>query len=145
MIALRKTWAIGVKEFRQIGRDRLTLLILLFVPTFFLLLYGYALNFDIRNVPLAVHDNDRSTQSREVVSGFVNSGYFDLTATVDSPAELDSVIDRDVARAVLVIPAGFGADAVAGRHTRVQVIINGDNANTSTSYRADSVPTIVSA
>ena len=63
---------------RQIGRDRRTLLILLFVPAFFLLVYGYALNFDIRHVRIAVQDNDRSTASRDVISSFVNSGYFDL-------------------------------------------------------------------
>ena len=53
-----KAIAVAVKEFRQVGRDRRTLMILLFVPAFFLLLYGYALNFDIRNIPLAVQDND---------------------------------------------------------------------------------------
>ena len=68
------------------SRDRRTLLILLFVPAFFLLLYGYALNFDIRNIRLAVQDRDRSTQSRELVSAFVNSGYFDLVGYVDSDA-----------------------------------------------------------
>ncbi len=46
-----KALAVAVKEFRQIGRDRRTLMILLFVPAFFLLVYGYALNFDIRNIP----------------------------------------------------------------------------------------------
>ena len=57
---MRKTLAVATKELRQIGRDRRTLLILLFVPAMFLLLYGYALNFDIRNVRLAVEDRDRS-------------------------------------------------------------------------------------
>ena len=71
-----------------------TLLILLFVPAFFLLLYGYALNFDIRNVTLAVQDQDRSTKSRELVSSFVNSGYFSLVGYVDSPTELDRLVDR---------------------------------------------------
>ena len=74
--------AVARKELRQIGRDRRTLLILLFVPAFFLLVYGYALNFDIRNIALAVQDNDRSSASRELVSAFVNSGYFDLVADV---------------------------------------------------------------
>ena len=57
--ACAKTIAVATKELRQIGRDRRTLLILLFVPAMFLLLYGYALNFDIRNVRLAVEDRDR--------------------------------------------------------------------------------------
>ena len=63
------------------------------MPAFFLLLYGYALNFDIRNVRLAVQDHDRSTTSRELVSAFVNSGYFELVGYVDAPTELDRLID----------------------------------------------------
>jgi len=128
----RKVWAICVKEFRQIGRDRRTLTILLFVPAFFLLLYGYALNFDIRNIRLAVKDQDRSTESRELISAFVNSGYFDLVAMAESDAEIVRLIDRNEVRAALVIPANFGTDAATGRATRVQVIIDGDNANTAT-------------
>ena len=132
MSATRKVTAIVVKELRQIGRDRRTLLILLFVPAFFLLLYGYALSFDIRHIRLAVDDRDRSTHSRDLISAFVNSGFFDLVATVDDPQDLVRLIDRNEARAALVVPAGFGRDAATGRPTRVQVIINGDNANTAT-------------
>ena len=61
---MRKAIAVSRKELRQIVRDRRTLTILLFVPAFFLLLYGYALNFDIRHVGLAVDDRDRSRESR---------------------------------------------------------------------------------
>jgi ABC-2 type transport system permease protein len=130
--AIGKVRAVAVKELHQIGRDRRTLLILLFVPAFFLLVYGYALNFDLRHIQLAVQDNDRSSASRELVSSFVNSGYFDLAAEVLNDADITRVIDRDEARAVLVIPARFGADASGGRPVSVQVIINGDNANTAT-------------
>ena len=90
------------KELRQIVRDRRTLLILLFVPAFFLLLYGYALNFDIRNMRLAVQDRDRSTTSRELVSSFVNSGYFSLVGYVDRRADMDALIDRRPRARVLV-------------------------------------------
>jgi ABC-2 type transport system permease protein len=127
-----KTLAVARKEMRQIGRDRRTLLILLFVPVFFLLVYGYALNFDIRHVRIAVQDNDRSTASREVISSFVNSGYFDLYGEVSNDAEISQVIDRNEARAVLIIPARFGSDVTSGRPTSVQLIVNGDNANTAT-------------
>jgi ABC-2 type transport system permease protein len=127
-----KVRAVAAKELRQILRDRRTLLIVLFVPAFFLLIYGYALNFDVRNIGLAVLDRDRSAPSREVVSAFVDSGYFDLTAVLASEAEIDRVLDRDQARAVLVIPPRFGADAGSGRPTALQIIVNGDNANTAT-------------
>jgi ABC-2 type transport system permease protein len=132
MNAIWKTLAVARKEMRQIGRDRRTLLILLFVPAFFLLVYGYALNFDIRNVRIAVQDSDRSTASREVISSFVNSGYFDLFGEVMNDEEISRVLDRNDARAVLVIPARFGSDVAAGYPTSVQFIVNGDNANTAT-------------
>jgi ABC-2 type transport system permease protein len=67
-----------------------------------------------------------------VVSAFVNSGYFDLVASIESDEEVVRLIDRNVARAVLVIPPRFGRDARTGRRTSVQVIINGDNSNTAT-------------
>ena len=84
---MRKALAVGRKEFRQIARDRLSLLILMFIPAFFLLLYGYALNFDVQHIRLAVQDNDRSSASRRLISAFVNSGYFDLVASVASDRE----------------------------------------------------------
>lgn len=128
---MRTALAIGHKELRQIVRDRRTLLILLFVPALFLLIYGYALNFDIRDVRLAVQDRDRSPESRALVSAFVNSGYFSLAASFESDAELTRLIDRNEARAALAIPRGYGRDVAIGRPTTVQVIVDGDNANTA--------------
>jgi ABC-2 type transport system permease protein len=129
---MRKMLAVGTKELRQISRDRRTLLILLFVPALFLLLYGYALNFDVRNIRLAVEDRDRTSVSRELVSAFVNSGYFELAAEVASEGEIEALIDRNVVRAALVIPNGFGTDVLNGIRSEVQVIVDGDNSNTAT-------------
>ena len=129
---MRRALAVGRKEFRQIRRDRRTLMILVFVPAFFLLLYGYALNFDIRHVALAVEDRDGTPESRAVVSAFVNSGYFDLVASVYSPRDAERLLDTDTARAVLVVPEGFGRRVTRGETSPVQVIISGDNANTAT-------------
>src|SRR5215210_7128998 len=95
---MRKTLAVGRKEFRQIARDRRSLLVLLFVPAFFLLLYGYALNFDVQHIALAVEDNDRTSSSRAIISAFVNSGYFDQVADVRSDREAERLIDRGDAR-----------------------------------------------
>jgi ABC-2 type transport system permease protein len=124
--------AVAQKELRQIARDRRTLLILLFVPAMFLLLYGYALNFDIRDIALAVADRDRTTQSRALVSAFVNSGYFALVADVTAEEELDGLFDRNDVRAALVIPHGYGRDVLTRRPVEVQIIVDGDNANTAT-------------
>ena len=132
MRVARHVLAVARKELRQIGRDRRTLMILAFVPAFFLLVFGYALNFDVRNIPLAVEDRDGSSESRALISAFVNSGYFTLAAVVRDPAEAEWMLDRNAARAVLVIPAGFARDVTTGLTPSVQVIVNGDNANTAT-------------
>ncbi|MEO5741562.1 MAG: ABC transporter permease [Vicinamibacterales bacterium] len=129
---MRKILAVGRKEFRQIARDRRSLMVLLFVPAFFLLLYGYALSFDVKNIQLAVQDNDRSQASRELVNAFVKSGYFQLEAVVSSAREYERMIDRGQVRAVLVIQAGLQRDLMTGHRVPVQVIINGDNSNTAT-------------
>jgi ABC-2 type transport system permease protein len=128
---MRKALAVGKKEFRQIVRDRRTLMILLFIPAFFLLLFGYALNFDIKHVALAVQDRDDSVESRVLVSAFLNSGYFDLAATIRSPQELRRVMDTGAARAALIIPENTGRAVRRGQLAPVQVIINGDNATTA--------------
>jgi len=128
----RHVVAVTRKELRQIRRDVRTLSILLFVPAFFLFVYGYALNFDIRNIALAVEDNDQSTASRDLVSAFVRSGYFDLTTVITADDQVSRLLDTGTVRAVLVIPARYGARVASGERGTVQVLINGDNANTAT-------------
>jgi ABC-2 type transport system permease protein len=129
---MKKALAVGHKEFRQIVRDRRTLFILLFIPVFFLLLYGYALNFDVRHIAIAVEDRDGTPESRAVISAFVNSGYFDLVASVHSEGVARRLIDDDAVRAIIVIPEDLGRGVRTGRGSTVQVLINGDNANTAT-------------
>jgi ABC-2 type transport system permease protein len=128
---VRKTIAVARKEFRQIWRDTRTLMTLLFVPAFFLLLYGYALNFDIRHVRLAVDDRDHTMESRALIAAFVNSGYFDLVASVDE-AGTTRLMNRNDVRAVLVMPSGLGRAVRTAKPVAVQVLLNGDNANTAT-------------
>lgn len=133
---MRKALAVGRKELRQILRDRLTLVILLFVPAFLLLLYGYALNWDIRHIRLAVLDREHTPESRALLSAFVNSSYFDLVASVASMDEVERLMDRDEIRAALVVPEGTSRALRAGRLAPVQVLVNGDNANTATMVTA---------
>ena len=128
---MRKALAVGRKEFRQILRDRRTLGILLFFPAFVLVMFGYALNFDIRNIALATEDRDGTSESRELVAAFVNSGYFDFVAAARTPDEVHRLMDTNTARAVLVIPEGFARRVRTGEMAEVQVLINGDNANTA--------------
>ena len=125
-------WAVASKEMRQIRRDRRSLLILLFIPCLFLFLYGYALNFDIRHVPFAVEDRDHSEESRALINAFVRSTYFDLVATIDRPEDVDAIANRGSARALLVIPSDFSEQVRTGRTAEVQVVLDGDNANSAT-------------
>ena len=128
---MRKALAVGRKELAQILRDRLTLAILLVLPVLLLMLLGYALNWDVRHVRLAVMDREHTTESRQLLSSFVNSTYFDVIATPSSMAEIERLMDRGDARAALVIPEGMTRDLRAGRSASVQVLINGDNATTA--------------
>jgi ABC-2 type transport system permease protein len=128
---MRKLLAIAIKEGRQTLRDTRTLLMALLVPLFLLWLYGYALNFDIRHVPLGVQDRDHSVASREIVAAFVNSGYFDLVALAAGDADVRRLLDTNRARAVLVIPENTDQRLREGRDAAVQVLINGDNGNTA--------------
>jgi ABC-2 type transport system permease protein len=123
--------AVAIKEFRQITRDRQSLLVLLVLPALFLLLYGYALNFDIRHVGLIVHDRDLSAESRALISRFTASTYFDLVDTADSDAAVAAALDDGRARVALIIPEGFGRRSTAGLTSDVQVLLAGDNANTA--------------
>jgi ABC-2 type transport system permease protein len=131
-VSPRKVWAIAAKEMRQASRDPLSLAMLLGVPTMMLLMYGYALNFDVRHVYLAVQDLDRSAQSRRLVSAFVNSTYFDRVAEPGAEADLGKLTERRVAKAVLVIPQGHARDLSAGREAPVQLLLDGTDANTAT-------------
>ena len=127
-----KVRAVAVKEFRQAARDPLTLAMLLGLPTMMLLLYGYAVNFDVRHIRLAIQDRDKTAASRDLGAAFVNSGYFDLVADLPAGADLERLTERRRAQAVLVIPETYGRDVAAGRTARVQLVIDGADANTAT-------------
>lgn len=131
-MSARKIGAVALKELRQALRDPLSLAMLLGLPALMLVLYGYAINFDVRHVALAVQDLDKSAASRELVSSFVNSTYFDRVADLPAGADLARVTERRLAKAVLVIPIGYAGDLAAGRVARVQLLVDGADANTAT-------------
>lgn len=128
-MTLSRIRPIAVKEFRQISRDRRTLGVLLLVPAFMLVMFGYALNFDVRRVPLAVCDQDRSRTSREFAESLLRSEYFDLKARPNDPREIDGLMGREEARIALVIPQDFSERLLSGREATVQVLVDGANAS----------------
>ena len=123
--------AILVKELRQLGRDPATLAMLLALPLFLLLMFGYAISLDVRHIQLAVLDRDRSEASRDFIQDFLHSEYFDLRAVIDSERQIDRLLDEGTALVALVVPSGFGRAAAAGRAVEVQAIVDGSNGTTA--------------
>jgi ABC-2 type transport system permease protein len=116
------------KELRQIRRDARSLMFMIFLPAFMLLLFGYALNFDVKHIPLAVVDQDGSRASRDLVDKFRTTEHFDLKAVLPETAAIDPIMAREDIRAALVVPPRFGEDLLAGRSPSVQVLVDGSNA-----------------
>jgi ABC-2 type transport system permease protein len=129
---MRKTWSIAKKELIQVGRDPFSLLTLLGFPALMLVLYGFALNFDVRHVTLAVQDRDKSAASRDLIAAFVNSSYFDIVATPGPNEDVEALTLRRVVKAVLVIPEGFGARLAGGEDASVQMLLDGADSLTAT-------------
>jgi ABC-2 type transport system permease protein len=128
---VRRLTAVVVKEVRQVRRDPLSLMMLVGLPAFMLVLYGYALNFDVKHVRLAVQDRDMSAASRELVASFTRSTYFDLVATPGAGDDLERLLEDGVARAILVIPERYGTDLAAGRSVVVQMLLDGADSTTA--------------
>lgn len=124
--------AVADKELRQILRDPLTLVMLLGLPAFLLVMFGYAISFDVENVPLGVQDRDRSRDSRELVAAFVSSGRFNLVAELDTPEAVDVALETGRVVVALVIPEGFSRDLAAGHEVSVQLLLDGTDSNKAT-------------
>lgn len=124
--------AVARKEALQLRRDTRSLILAFALPLLLLVLFGYAISWDIDNIRTAVLDEDHSARSRDVVEAFGSSGYFTVVSRLERPAEIDSLLDRGRVQAVLVVPAGFAADLGAGRTPPLQVIVDGSDANTAT-------------
>jgi len=116
------------KEFRQIFRDRASLAIILFLPVFLLIMFGYALNFDVKHIPIAVYDADNSLESRKFIRHFLNSEYFDLKGYVAHPGRLDRLIEAEQFRLGIVIPPDFTRRLTASDSVKVQFLVDGANA-----------------
>lgn len=120
------------KEFRQIRRDARSLMFMIFLPAFMLFMFGFALNFDVKHIPLAAVDEDGGRASRDLVDRFRTTEYFDLKVVLPKASAVDPVMAREDIRAALIIPVRFSEDLAAGRSPSVQVIVDGSNAMSGT-------------
>lgn len=116
--------AVLIKEFIQLTRDRLTYAMILVMPIVQLLLFGYAINNDPRELPTAVLVQDQGPMARSTLSALVNSGYFEIVRTASSPAELDEAVARGEVQFALTIPADFTRKVVRGDDA--QILIEAD-------------------
>ena len=124
--------AVVRKEVLQLRRDTRSLILAFVLPLILLVLFGYAITWDVRHIRTAVVDYDRSPQSRELLATLRASGYFDLVRELPRAAEaVPAFVRRDV-QLVLVIPPDFSADLGAGRTARLQALVDGADANTAT-------------
>ena len=104
---MKKVRFIIGKELRHILRDPKSLVIVIAMPLFMTLLYGYAVNLDTKNIKLAVVDEDRTSNSRALVNSFFQSGYFVPSQSAPRLDDLESVLRSGHAHAVLVLRRGF--------------------------------------
>lgn len=119
------------KEFIQTFRDPRMKAVIFAMPVVQTLVFGYAVTTDIRQIPTAVYDQDRTVQSRELISRFSGSGYFDLVARVEDHRQIDSLLDRGEVKAVLHLDNGFAADLETGRPAPMQILVDGSDSNTA--------------
>lgn len=113
--------AVLIKEFIQLTRDRLTYAMILVMPIVQLLLFGYAINNDPRDLPTAVLVQDQGPMARSALAALVNSGYFQIVRTATSPAELDEAVARGDVQFALTIPADFTRRVVRGDDAQILV------------------------
>src|SRR5271166_3057209 len=104
-----------IKEFIQVFRDPRMRGVILIVPCMEVLVIGYAVNMDIRDIRTAVYDLDNTPASRELLDRFANSGYFNLVDRVDDDRRMQDLVDRSTVQIVLRIDNGFAGDLAAGR------------------------------
>jgi len=134
-----RTGMVMWKEFIQIFRDPRLLGVVVVMPLLMLLLYGYAINLDVKHLRVAVYDQDRSRASRDLIEAMAHTDYFDLVAAPSSYREGQQLLDRGTAKVVLVIPAAFERDLARGRTVPVQAVIDGSDstsASTGVGYLA---------
>ena len=128
---LRRTWAIFRKEVIHVRRDPISLLEIILLPLILMLLYGYALTFDIKKVSLAVYDQERSQLSEDLVRRFQSTDYFKLARFAQSYAELQGLITRREVQVGLIIPYDFSWSYQTGKTAKVQALVDGTDSNTA--------------
>jgi ABC-2 type transport system permease protein len=128
---MRTIYHIIIKEFLQFRRDKRMMIVSFLAPVVQLLLLGYAATTDIRDIPMLVYNQDKSSTSREFLDQFVNSGYFVIKEEVNSSKDIDRYIENGDVWMALVIPPDFTSNLLAMRQTSIQLLADGSDANSA--------------
>ncbi len=123
--------AMLIKEFIQVLRDPKMRFIIFIIPIFQTIVFGYAVNTDVRDIKTAVYDQDNSPASRDLTARFAGSGYFRIVEHVYGDRRVEELIDRGTVKAVLRMNRGFGAELGAGRVAPLQILLDGTDSNTA--------------
>lgn len=115
------------KELRQLRRDRLTLAMMIVLPIVQLLLFGYAINTDVRHIRTVVLDDDRSAASRDIVRRLEATGFYDVVGNVRGYDEIDRAFRSGDARVAVVVPARYSTHLVRGHGARLQLVVDGSD------------------
>jgi len=119
---LKRTWAMIVKEFVQMRRDRMTFATMIFIPILQLVLFGYAINTDPKHLPTAVLTRDDGPLTRAVLAAMKNSDYFEFVKQVRDPAEIDRMLASGQVQFAVEVPASFERDIRRGDRPQLLVI-----------------------
>jgi len=131
--SLARLLAVAIKEQQQLRRDRLTLAMMLFLPVLQLMLFGYAIDTDVRHIPTVVYDQDHSELSRDLAQRLRATGFYDLNGAVSSYAEVGRALRADEAKVALVVPPQFESDVSRGKPAQLQLVIDGSDPQTAQS------------
>lgn len=129
---LNRIIAIAKKEVRQLKRDVRMLLILFLFPIALLAIFGYAINFDVHHIKIAVYDKDRSEDTRAFINSLTSSSYFDLVGYINNDSQIKTYLDEQIAQAVIVFPEDMSRSLYSKKETPVQILVDGVNGNTAT-------------
>ncbi|MBF0481369.1 MAG: ABC transporter permease, partial [Desulfovibrionaceae bacterium] len=124
LISPRRFWAMVVKEFVQMRRDRLTFAMMIGIPLMQLILFGFAINSNPQNLPLAVLSNDNTEFSRTLIAAMQNSLYYRVTEVISKESEAKTILKRGRALFVVTIPPDFGR--LLARGDRPTLLVESD-------------------
>ena len=124
------------KEFLQLRRDKLTLAFTLGMPLMQLIIFGYAINYDVKHMPAVVLDESQSQESRSFVDGLVATQYFDVKVEVRSETDLRHAIDRGKAQVGVWFPPDYARRIRSGQTGEVMIIVDGSSPTTASSAMA---------